>query len=427
MSKKSKNECKYEDEQIYKPFDVINKDLDLLLILVLLEAYKEGKTELRCTDFLKGNYWDHDDIKSEIFDTNDHWTIEDMVLGQVDFLVEDQRLGNLVGFVLDNPNEALHDVIFNVTKISSATKEDVLSIVQTVEQITFLQHQDEQHKRVIAEKNPEKWREILHDKSVFISKDRKYTTALMGIIVEAPQHIILKFIFDKKGIEKFEKEIDEYIDKFRNDEFQDELPRYQEKRLYFTQQIENFYRYISKIDLIGDTLNIPFSILSERGFEAVKILKYLEKNDLIEMRWSDEGSWKVKFNEIPITPNSLLGIKTDKKATKTSKLKFSLSFTPQTGILVFKNRENEYKVKIQGQVQKEVLRTIFQNPKDTYTEWSLYDISNILGPNDVDRKAIQNALYNINKKVKLEIPELGKLFVYDQHSVILNEKYVEKN
>lgn len=427
MTKKSTHKLKYEEEQVYKPFDVINKDLDLLMILVLLEAHMEGKNELRLTDFMKGNYWDHDDIKSEIFDTNDHWTIEDMVLGQVDFLIEDQRMGNLVGFVLDNPSEALHDVIFNATKINSATKEDVMSIVQAVEQISFLENQDKQQKQALAKKNLEEWRKILHDKSIFISKDRKYPDALVGIVVEAPQHIALRFIFDEKGIEKFKKEINNYIDKFRNDEFQDDLPRYQEKRLYFVQQIENFYRYISKIDLIGDTLNIPFSILSERGFEAVKILKYLEKNDLIGMRWSDEGSWKVKFNEIPITPNSLLGIESHKKTTNPARLKFSLSFTPQTGILVFQNDENEYKIKIQGQVQKEVLRAIFQNPKNTYTEWSLYDISNILGPQDVDTTSVKNAIYQLNRKVKIELPEIEKLFDGDQHSVILNEEYINKN
>ena len=43
MSKKSKNNCKYEEEQFYKPFDVINKDLNLLLILIFLEAHKEDK------------------------------------------------------------------------------------------------------------------------------------------------------------------------------------------------------------------------------------------------------------------------------------------------------------------------------------------------------------------------------------------------
>jgi hypothetical protein len=404
----------YEEDQYHTPVDIINKDLDLLLLLIVIEAYKEDKDELRLTDLMKGNYWDNSDIKDEVTDTNDYWSIEDMVLEQIAFLTEDQRIGKLIGVGIDDPDQALQDTIFNATKIGpTATKDDVLSIVSAVEQITFLQNQDKEDKRKLAEKHPEKISEILSNKSVFI-------------IVEVPEHITLKFIFDKKGIEKFEDEIKDYIPKFKNDEFQTNLPRYQEKRLYFVQQIENFYRYLSRLDLIGDTLNIPFSILSERGFEAVKILKYLELNNIAELRWSDEGSWKVKFAEIPITPNSLLGIKSEKQSKNSSKLKFNLSFIPQTGMLIFSNSDNEIKVKIQGQVQKEVLRIIFKNPKNIYEEWSLYDISEALGSQDVNITAVKNAIYQLNKKAKLEIPGIDKLFEGDQHSVILNKKFIEK-
>lgn len=429
MSNKSKNDCVYEEEQLYKSSDVINKDLDLLLLLIFMEQHKESKDEIRLTDLMKGNYWDHSDIRDEVFDTNDYWSIEDMVLEQIVFLTEDQRLGNLVGVKIDNPSDTLQDLVLKATRLGdTANKEDVGSICGAIEQVTFLENQDREIKQKLAEENPDKIKEIIQDRSIFIDKERRYVKAVQAIVIETPKHIILKFIFDDKGIEKFEKEIYEYIDKFRNDEFQDDLPRYQEKRLYFVQQIENFYRYISKLDLIGDTLNIPFSILSERGFEAVKILKYLEVNNLIEFRWSDEGSWKVKFFEIPITPNSLLGqTKNVKVGTIDKKLKFSLSFTPQTSILVFKNDEAEVKVKIQGQVQKEVLRVIFKNPKNTYSEWSLYDISEILGSQDTDTTSVKNAIYQLNKKVKLEIPELDKLFEADQHSATFNERYVEKN
>lgn len=429
MTKKTPNEPRYEEEQTYKPFDVINKDLDLLLLLIFLEAYREGKDELRMTDLMKGNYWDHDDIRSEVLDTNDYWSIEDMVLGQIEFLIEDQRLGNLVGLKIENPTDALRDAIYSAVKLdSTASKDDIGAIMGAVEQITFLEYQYRDHKHKMLEQDPypENIREVLMDKTIFIGKDRRYIEAVQAIIIVVPEHVILKFIFDEKGIEKFEEEVRQYIGKFRNDEFQEELPRYQEKRLYFVQQIENFYRYISKLDLIGDTLNIPFSILAERGFEAVKILKYLELNGLIQFRWSDQGSWKVKFNEVPITPNSLLGVKPDKTQGGSSKLKFNLSFTPQTGILVFKNGDIEHKVKIQGQVQKEVLRVIFQNPANVYTEWSLYDISEMLGVQDASTTSVKNAIYQLNKKVKLEIPEIEKLFEGDQHSVILNEKYIEK-
>ena len=429
MIEKAQTELKYEDDQFYKPFDVINKDLDLLLILIFLEAFKEGKDELQMTDLMKGNYWDQDDIRSEVFDTNDYWSIEDMVLGQIEFLIEDQRLGNLVGFKIYSPTDALMDAIYSAVKLeSTANKEDVGAIMSAVEQITFLEYQNKERiNQYIKDGSPVNIRDILKDKSIFIGRERKYIEAVQAIAIVVPDHIVLKFIFDPKGIESFEKEIAKYIDSFTNDEFQEELPRYQEKRLYFVQQIESFYRYISKLNLIGDTLNIPFSILSERGFETVKILKYLQLKGLVQFRWSDQGSWKVKFNQIPITPNSLLGVKEDKTSDSSSKLKFDLSFTPQTGILVLKNNEVEHKVKIQGQVQKEVLRVIFQNPLNIYSEWSLYDISETLGKQDTDTTSVKNAIYQLNKKVKLEIPEIQKLFDGDQHSVVLNEKYINKS
>lgn len=87
----------------------------------------------------------------------------------------------------------------------------------------------------------------------------------------------------------------------------------------------------------------------------------------------------------------------------------------------------EYKVKVQGQVQKEVLRVIFLNPKNTYSEWSLYDISEMLGQDDVNETAVKNAIYQFNRKVKLEIPEVKNLFELTKHSAQLNPKYVSKN
>ena len=87
----------------------------------------------------------------------------------------------------------------------------------------------------------------------------------------------------------------------------------------------------------------------------------------------------------------------------------------------------EYKVNIQGQVQKEVLRVIFRNPKDTYSEWSLYEISETLIGDDVNEVAVKNAIYQFNRKIKLKIPIIGNLFDLTKHSSKLNLKYVNKN
>ncbi len=428
MNQEQKDIITYKDESFYTSFDVINKDLDLLILLIVIEAFKKNKDKICFADFLKGDYWNIDNIREEIFDTNDYMSIEDMVFEQIIFLTEDQRLGNITGMSIDDPTNALVDLIFNTIKSNSIkNKDETGPLINAIEQITFLKNQNEEQKTKLIEENPDKITEIIKDRSVFIKKERNYISALQEILIQVPEHVNIHFIFDTKGINSFEKEISNYIAKFQNDDFQEDIPPYEEKRLYFSQQIENFFNYINKLNSINNVINIPFSILSEKGFEAVKILKYLELNNIIEFRWSDEISWKVKFNEIPINPNSLLGIKNQKKTESLTELKFNLSFIKHTGILILKNKNQEYKIKIQGQVQKEVLRVIFTNPENIYTEWSLYDISNILGPNDVDEIAVKNAIYQINRKVKIEIPQIDKLFLGNKHSVVLNEKYVSKN
>jgi hypothetical protein len=169
--------------------------------------------------------------------------------------------------------------------------------------------------------------------------------------------------------------------------------------------------------------------LSEQGFEIIKVLTYLERQQRLKVRnWNDTELWNVKFHKVPVTVASLFG-QEDKNEPKNSdenqEIKLNLSFLPQTGTMLLTNKDGkEYKVKVQGQVQKEVIRVIFQNPKNTYTEWSLYDISETLGGNDVDETAVKNAIYQFNRKVKLAIPQVENLFELTKHSARLNPKYV---
>ncbi len=112
---------------------------------------------------------------------------------------------------------------------------------------------------------------------------------------------------------------------------------------------------------------------------------------------------------------------------KTKEIKFNLSFAMQTGIMTLTDQDNnKYTISVQGQVQKEVLRVIFRNPEDTYLEWSLYDISVALGEDDVDTKAVKNAIYQFSRKVKLNIPQLENIFELTKHSAKLNPKYISK-
>ena len=57
----------------------------------------------------------------------------------------------------------------------------------------------------------------------------------------------------------------------------------------------------------------------------------------------------------------------------------------------------------------------------------MYEISDVLGREDADEVAVKNAIYQFNRKVRIEIPEVKNLFELTKHSAKLNSEYVNKN
>lgn len=434
MTKDKKHIFKYDEEQYHEPSYYFNDDLNFLFILIFLEAFKNNKEELSFGEFFKGNYWDNADFCDEIFDTNDYYSIEDKVIEQALFMFEDLRMGNVIQVGVDNINNACEDYLIKMVKTGlEDVKINISNHFSVIEQLFFLLNQEKRLREEKLEKNPEMpIGDMFRDNSVFFTKEQRYFSALQPIIIELPEHIIIRVKYDDKNIDKLNKEIENYLIDFSNDKFFNQEYTYSgNKRLYFSQQIENFYKYINRLNLIGDTINIPFNIINESGFEAIKILSFLQIKGVIKISWSDDVSWKVQFLNLPITIQSLLGLNKEKEIKNEEneeEIKLNLSFYPATGILILKDQNNkEYKIKLQGQVQKEVMRVIFQNPKNTYTEWSLGDISDFLGPEDVNEIAVKNAIYQFNRKIKLEIPKIGDIFELNQYSCKLNPKYVNKN
>ncbi len=414
-----------EDESgpYHTPFDYINKDLDLLFILIFLEAYKEGKTQLNFGEFFKGNYWDIDDIKNEVYDTNDFYSVPDMVLEQATFLFEDLKLGKILEVGIDDTSTALRDLLIEVAKIGQdRAKEEAPYFTEAVEHVCFLERQEQGRRQAEAEKQPEKYKEILRfgDRSVFFPNDEHgYFRAMQPIVVHLPGHILIRVAYDEKGIRAIEKEIASFLEKFEKDEFVSEQSLYQEKRQYFTKQIESFYRYISKQTLIGDTINIPFTILTEREFEAVKILKYLQLNGAIQMRWSDEGSWKVKFNKLPITPNGL--IRSTQTNESTEPFKANLSFDHVKAVLSVSDKI----VKIRkNSDQYHLLRIIFEDPAQIGQEWFYSAIAEKYDyAARFDDKKFYNAAYQVKQKI-IRDTGLQDLLLTTAQSVRINPKYL---
>lgn len=416
-----KKPIEYEEEQFRPVFDYINKDLDLLFILIFLEMYKEGKAEINFAGLFKGNYWDIDDVWDEVTDTNDYYSIPDMVIEQASFILEDARMGKVVGAGIKDTKESLKDLLIEIAKIGpDRAKEEAPAFFGSVEQIGFLENQEMQARHRAAEADPDRMREIMRfgDKSVFFTKEEGYFRKLQTIIIDLPSHIWITVEYDPDGITQIEKDIADYIDQFAADTLVEKLPRYQEKRLYFAQQIENFYRYVSRLNLIGHTVNVPFSILTETGFEAVKILKYLQLKGVIKMRWSDEGSWKVEFARAPITPDTLLGIsRAESIATSPSRLKADLSFDYATSNLTI----DDNKIHVKGPDQRELLNIILKEPSK---EWFFSEISELYDHAEaINEKKFYNAAYQVNLKVAQNTP-IKDFLLTTKQTVQINKKYL---
>ncbi len=421
----NKEEFLYEEEQVYKSFDFINKDLDLLFLLIFIEAFKANKQELNFIDFFKGNYWDIDHVAEEVLDTNDYMSIPDMVIEQVVFIFEDTRMGKIVEIGIDNTDYAIKDLLIEVAKIGKENAAKEAPYYQTTfDQVYFLSDQKSLQIKAELEKNPQLvetglWR----DKSVFFTKEQGYFRALQSLIIDTPQHIIIRVKYNESKIKEIEKDIAVYLDDFIKDKYITELPRYQEKRPYFAQQIENFYRYVNRLNLIGDVVNIPFTALSENGFEVVKILYFLQLNGAIKMRWSDEGSWKVQFTKLPITPENLLGIE-DRIIQIDTRPKTDLSLGLDYNGSISMLTIGEYAIKINGPEQKEFLKIVFKDKKELSKEWFFSEISELYDfAMKVNDKKFYNAAYQVNLKIAQKTP-IKDFLITTKQSVRINPKYL---
>lgn len=406
-----------------------NSDKNLLILQILLEGFERRQSVFTLDEFVKGSYWKIGEIQSEILDTNDFGSIEDFVIQQVLQVVEELNIGKTISMHVTGLYN-LSEVIARAAVTSKDADENnigffaaaitELSDLRKMQEAQFIQARETGQKY-----NPGDFDRVELPDSSF----GKYIDTIAQL---APSHIEMEIgSGDAHTKEKatVREVIKEYLHDFSKDKYLDEKPTYLEKRLYFSKQIENFHNYIKNFPIIDHAINIPFSSLRENGFEIVKMLSYLEENHRAKVRnWNDAELWNVRFEVTPITLASLLG-QEDASGHKTvsGEIKLNLSFAHQTGTMLLGDQDGgQHKITVQGQVQKEVLRVIFGNSERTYSEWSLYDISEILGGEDVDETAVKNAIYQFNRKVKLTLPQIGNLFELTKHSARLNPKYINR-
>lgn len=438
---------KYTLIEDYKPFEdlkeLFENDKYLLFLLVFLEAYKYNKDKIKLSELTKNIDWKYEDFYDDLQD-EEYYSNEDKAFNQAELFYEYCHLGFFTAVGVEDYEDTINNILLsfaNNTKNEELNK-DTASYFQSV--IANLIYFADERKRLIEEKNEKKIKKgipnediqdyikELRRKDVFFSKEDKYFNKLHELMGILPEDIIILIDKNKKGFEKLEKELKEYLENFISNNYHLNKD-HKELRENISTQIDLFVRYINNLSPLNGYVDVPFSVLKENKFEAIKLIKYLEIKGKVKLNWSDEKSLKLKFLDTIIDENIFLQNKEEvKNTTKNDKnnreLKFSLSFSQMTGILnIVDNNAIENKITIQGPVQKDVLRLIFKNLKNTYSEWSLYEISDMLGKQDVNETAVKNAIYQINKKVQLAIPEIKKLFELNKHSAKINEKYIKKS
>ena len=345
-----------DEEQREQLFEYINSDPHLLIFHTLLQGYYTGQGVFTLDQFIKSNYDSVEEIIAEMRDTSDYNSPEDLIWNKLKYIIEGLNMGKIRRVSILDVSGLPELVLEQAMKIESPTKDDTEYFASVINDIYDLKKlNDEQVEKVLKRKgardyfmSPARHRVNLETNAI-ASKHIGYLSSL------APSRIEIELTFIDYVAKEVHQEIEDYIISFSMDSFLEKVPTYRPKRYYFSKQLENFFGYISKLPVIDGVINIPFSALNEQGFEVVKILSYLETERRAKVsNWLDTEFWNVKFHITPITLASLLGQenKPHNKVTD-QKLKLNLSFSPKTGTMQIKDQDGkEYKIKVQGQVQK---------------------------------------------------------------------------
>jgi len=435
------NVFNYEYDPCYTIKDYIDRDVEFLIIQLLLEAHRNGLSMLPMGNLVKMNYWHTDEITSEVHENyDDHWGIETLLLDALIFIIDDLRLGRVDTIALSNFSKAMDRIADNAVRSGydvndAASDADLREIGMKysamINSLLLLNPQYLTQKNEAFEASTV---ESLRDRMdgaerIIESIDAFERSPLTDLVMDVPELIEVNFTINTKQATKIQTEIEKNLLDFSNDVSIVSSNSYTDPKINFAKQIENFSEYLNGLTLVANTINIPFSILSNNQFEAMKVMSFLKQKGTLDFRWHQNNYWHTTFLHIPITVDSLLGNAQPNQAiiNELIKTKYNLSFSKEPCSLTFLNADGGKEViAIQGQVQKEVLRVIFIDMAQAFDSWSLHDISEKLGEDDVDVRAVKNAIYQFNRKVQSRLPHIKRLFDYNNDSARLDTEYVSR-
>lgn len=391
----------------------------LLTLNILLEGFYRGQNTFTLDQFLKDNYWKIDYIGGEIRDTNDFGSVEDMVLHQVIDIIESFNLAKIRRLSVKDISGLLELVVSEAVKTENPSEDDAGYYTAVINEIYDLEKlSDAKIEAVISEKTGADFRGMLN--AVNFEDANEATRYLNYISSIAAPHIEMGISFIDEAAREADKAIEDYLFSFSQDDYANEKPFYKQKRYYFSKQLENFYDYIKGLPVIDGSINIPFSVLEEQGFEVVKVLSFLEREKKVKVRnWNDVDMWNVKFHIVPITLQSLVSGSTEAKSEVV--FKGNLSFDEAKSVLIIGDKT----VKIRkGSDQYHLLRIMFENKKDLAQEWFYSEIAEKYDyANRFDDKKFYNAAYQVKQKIARDAGLQDALLTTTQ-SVRISPKYL---
>ena len=414
----------FSEEELKEMRDLaFNSEVNLLSIHILFEAFHRGENILTLEEFMKGDYWKIEEIYEAVRESNDYGSVPDLVLEQLNITIELFNVAHikkvsvvhLSGFLETMIEEALETDI-DKSGDRQGLIDHFCAVISRIGELKALSDKQKEEAFQAGEYSTEKW--SYHYDRVDFEPD-KYSKELEYIIQVGASFIEFEIEFFKEGVGKLEAALEDYLVSFSQDDFLEE----KENRLYFSTQLENFLAYINKRPVINGYVNVPFEVLSEKGFEFIKITSYLENQHKLKVRnWGDKSIWNIKFHKTPITVDSLVSSdQTGEVSTEIASLKSDLSFSTEKGLLKIGDKEAYFR---KDTVPYHLIRIIFGDNSELEKEWFYSEIGEKYDSSGTfDDKKFSNAAYQAKQRI-IRDTGIKDFLITTKQSVTINPKYL---
>ncbi len=334
---------------------IFSNDYWLFLLLIIIEKSKEGINDLAFNSFLKSSYWG-EEITDDFSDLHDYESVENYIyeniIGTICSDLKIATIGidrkyfyNFTSVIIDNAmqgnNSHLHDPEFYIYTLESYY--NIRNTIDGDNQVYIDSFNINRNPFLISINDKEKY--------------SKFFDNFLYIACFLPECIFLRIKWNRSQIEKIEENIFRMIKDFTQNKFLDDSIYYKDE-MTFSDQIDKFHDYVCGLKIINNIVKIPLDSLLNKDFSIIKILKYLELNDIAEIeKWDVNTFWKVTFKADP------------KDISMYTSQSFVDGTTFKNDILYFNGRDYHFPNQLN---QKLLLSILFSEPNK---EWTYDEIS----------------------------------------------------